>query len=701
MDAKRRLSFFMGIGMVFFPGANGNNSWIDIETPLKKRTTKSLVDGSTYHLVMSDEFNVENRTFKDGHDPMWTALDRSDDDASSAGGGSLQFYNSSAVSTENGFLKIATYLETTSWTRYDHVNKRWKTERTNFTSGMVQSWNKFCFTGGIVEVDVVFPGEPFIGGLWPAVWMLGNLGRATYEASTNNIWPWSFDTCDREMQDAQAISACNRENHYGMHPFQGRGATEIDIIEVMTGDSNGPLPSTEPPITLPYGDMTLQVAPGVPKNRPQSGSLPLRKNTFSDNGHTEFLANVWYKDLEMHGNTSINPFFYGTYLGETKPGEPVTRGKHEAFQADAVGAAHQLTPAHFKRPHTFRIEWQPGKGGRLDWYTKGYRVNETTYMEGDGEGQEWTHVFSLKDKSLSDLMGSQIPNEPTYLIFNTAISSTWGFPYDPPDWCPKCFDCNDPTCSCNFYPGFCQMLDSRTVAMLIDSVRVYQSFNTSAHVGGKHTLGCDPPDYPTREWITGHEYRYMRNEPFSYKDKAHSLQPLQRGGGVCRDDSDCGGNVSLTNLTAVYDMLGTDSERKLFSTESRETVDLVISQGQCASQTNTFFSSKSWTGKVCRCRVGFTGPMCLSLDRIDTFPSAHKIRTDVSPFNRIANFEAPTFMLTAIASMIVMLLSILVSKVVDEKKARKRKSVSRQFKRPTFVTTSNDSNVTIITGTSI
>jgi hypothetical protein len=51
MDAKRRLSFFMGIGMVFFPGANGNNSWIDIETPLKKRTTKSLVDGSTYHLV--------------------------------------------------------------------------------------------------------------------------------------------------------------------------------------------------------------------------------------------------------------------------------------------------------------------------------------------------------------------------------------------------------------------------------------------------------------------------------------------------------------------------------------------------------------------------------------------------------------------------------------------------------------------------
>ena len=208
---------------------------------------------------MSDEFNVDNRTFKDGHDPMWTALDKSDDDSSNAGGGSMQFYNSSAVTTENGFLKISSFIERTEWTRYDHINKEWKQERKNFTSGMVQSWNKFCFTGGIVEVDVIFPGDPFVGGLWPAVWLLGNLGRATYEPSTNNIWPWSYDKCTRELQDAQTISACNRENHFGMLPNRGRGATEIDIVEVMTGDSSGPLPSTRPPITLPYADLTLQV----------------------------------------------------------------------------------------------------------------------------------------------------------------------------------------------------------------------------------------------------------------------------------------------------------------------------------------------------------------------------------------------------------------------------------------------------------
>ena len=106
---------------------------------------------------------------------------------------------------------------------------------------------------------MIIPGHPFIGGLWPAVWMLGNLGRATYEASTNNIWPWSYDKCDRDMQQKQDISACNVQNHYGMNPKQGRGATEIDIIEVMTGDSNGFFKATNPGVALPYADMTLQV----------------------------------------------------------------------------------------------------------------------------------------------------------------------------------------------------------------------------------------------------------------------------------------------------------------------------------------------------------------------------------------------------------------------------------------------------------
>ena len=237
-----------------------HGGWIDEDTPSHLRTTTSLVDGSTYHLVMSDEFNVPGRTFTDGHDPTWTALDKSDDDYSASGGGSLHFYNSSTVTTtDDGMLTIKSILDITEWTHYNPLKHEYAHEVKHFKSGMIQSWDKFCFTGGIVEVDVILPGEPDIGGLWPAIWLLGNLGRATYEVSTNNLWPWSYDSCDREKQQSQVISGCNTVNHFGLNPKQGRGATEIDILELMAGET-GILPSTYPPISLPYVDMTLQVS---------------------------------------------------------------------------------------------------------------------------------------------------------------------------------------------------------------------------------------------------------------------------------------------------------------------------------------------------------------------------------------------------------------------------------------------------------
>jgi len=209
---------------------------------------------------MSDEFNRPGRTFEDGDDPAWTALDKSDDDSNAAGGGSLHFYNSSMVTTtKEGMLEIRSVLETTEWEHSDEKTRETKHVKKFFKSGMLQSWNKFCFTGGIVEVDVIFPGDPFIGGLWPAVWILGNLGRATYEASTNNLWPWSYNKCDRKLQNAQTISACNAQNHYGLNPYQGRGSTEIDLIEVMSGFAALPLSGTGPPISYPFATLTLQV----------------------------------------------------------------------------------------------------------------------------------------------------------------------------------------------------------------------------------------------------------------------------------------------------------------------------------------------------------------------------------------------------------------------------------------------------------
>jgi beta-glucanase (GH16 family) len=46
---------------------------------------------------------------------------------------------------------------------------------------MIQSWNKFCFTTGYVEISVSLPGTPLTPGFWPGAWTMGNLvGPASF-----------------------------------------------------------------------------------------------------------------------------------------------------------------------------------------------------------------------------------------------------------------------------------------------------------------------------------------------------------------------------------------------------------------------------------------------------------------------------------------------------------------------------------------
>ena len=160
-----------------------------------------------------------------------------------------------------------------------------------------------------LEIDLQLPGVGHIGGLWPAAWLLGNLGRATYVASTNLVWPWSTNVCDRKLQHAQELTSCATTSHYSLHPGQGRGATEIDLLEIMGGIKK--LTLVETPVSQPFISMTLQVAPGIPKSkkRPVPGVLP--KWGFH-----------WYDNITYGANVSVNPFFYGNYLGPTQKNEP-------------------------------------------------------------------------------------------------------------------------------------------------------------------------------------------------------------------------------------------------------------------------------------------------------------------------------------------------------------------------------------------
>jgi beta-glucanase (GH16 family) len=83
-------------------------------------------------------------------------------DSASDQTGNLEWYDPNAITTNNG------YLEITFSANPEHD--------LNYTGGLMSSWNKFCFTGGLIEASVLLPGTYNVAGFWPAIWTMGNLG---------------------------------------------------------------------------------------------------------------------------------------------------------------------------------------------------------------------------------------------------------------------------------------------------------------------------------------------------------------------------------------------------------------------------------------------------------------------------------------------------------------------------------------------
>ena len=80
----------------------------------------------------------------------------------------LHFYSNENVKTMNGVLNITTERKINSYKAFNEKTKKFYADKKYVQSGMVQSWNKFCITGGIIEFSAKLPGDPSVGGLWPA-----------------------------------------------------------------------------------------------------------------------------------------------------------------------------------------------------------------------------------------------------------------------------------------------------------------------------------------------------------------------------------------------------------------------------------------------------------------------------------------------------------------------------------------------------
>ncbi|EEB90334.1 hypothetical protein MPER_11470, partial [Moniliophthora perniciosa FA553] len=240
------------------PILNGVRELVDKDTPedVKVRTG---FDGETYDLVFSDEFERPGRTFYPGDDPFFEAVDIwygvTQD---------LEWYDPQQVSTRDGAMVITmdsadtvqphlTPGSTAPFTTDENHNLTYR-------SGMIQTWNKLCFTSGYIEVAVKLPAPgPTAQGYWPGAWTMGNLGRAGFRATTDGLWPYSYDSCDvgtfpnqtdHNNEPASAffsdkswpeydkkLSVLNgqrlrHDSGSNQQRFRGRGAPEIDIIEI-------------------------------------------------------------------------------------------------------------------------------------------------------------------------------------------------------------------------------------------------------------------------------------------------------------------------------------------------------------------------------------------------------------------------------------------------------------------------------------
>lgn len=161
----------------------------------------------------------------------------------------------------------------------------------------------------------------------------------------------------------------------------------------------------------------------------------------------------------------------------------------------------------------YRVEWDPPSPGKMDGYVRWY-LNDN-------------FIFGINGQSLN-ITGTTIPTEPMYLIMNTAVASSWGFPLPCPEGCNcKCFECGNPDCGCSLPSGYCENFPAN---FEIDYVRVWQAKNEP-----KHQLGCSTKDRPSELFIKGHKERYTEN------GQKEPLQPVRIGGATCSSDLECGG----------------------------------------------------------------------------------------------------------------------------------------------------------------
>ncbi|KAH9997835.1 glycoside hydrolase family 16 protein [Russula vinacea] len=343
-------NFGGGNGTGQIPDLPRNPTLIDNDTE-KQFYTKTASDGSQWNLVFSDEFNKDGRTFWPG-----------DDHIGKRPTGDLEWYNPQAITTSGGNLVI-------TMTEQNNHNL-------NFQSGMLQSWNKFCFTTGYVEVNMSLPGTVRTPGFWPAVWSMGNLGRAGYGATTDGMWPYTYASCDigtlpNQTQNGQPAAAaglsylpgqrlsactCPGSDHPGPSVSTGRGAPEIDILEAQ--------------------------------------------------------INVVQATGQVSQSVQVAPFNINYQFNNASSSTPL-QGSGTQFNSYTGGHSSNYNGSGYT---TYAYEWWTDPNHRSEGYIQWYSEGKETWK---------ATASTLEGDTSTGISGRIIPEEPMYLIFNLGMAPSF------------------------------------------------------------------------------------------------------------------------------------------------------------------------------------------------------------------------------------------------------------------------------------
>ncbi|TAQ91052.1 hypothetical protein B7494_g586 [Chlorociboria aeruginascens] len=399
---------------------------IDPDTPTSAKTRQSTFDGSTLNLVFSDEFNQDNRTFYAGDDPFWTAPN-----IWYGATGDMEWYDPDAVTTYGGTLQ----LRMDTFTNHNLA----------YRSGMLNSWNQLCFKGGIIEVSISLAGPSGVPGLWPGVWSMGNLGRPGYMATTEGIWPYTYNSCDAGITPNQSsidgisylpgqkLPSCTCPGEDHPSSGTGRGAPEIDILEA----------SVSPVNKIGVVTQSYQVAPFDIWYRPNH----------------EFMS------IPNYNTTSMNAYCGGPYQQAISGTTLLNNDWYD-------GNAYQK----------YAYEYIPGSAGKIAWFVG----DDPTFMiDGRSIGQNG----NINQRLISE--------EPMSLVFNLGMSGSWS----------------------EILIG---QLKFPTI-MHVDYVRIYQR-------PGSTIMTCDPPGYPTTEYISNHPEPYNNPNLTESNPRANGKAPSGSNG---------------------------------------------------------------------------------------------------------------------------------------------------------------------------